>query len=217
VDPIELSDVPPGWVPGWQLIFEQRARAFVDQSLLASPGDWSPDVGPLRHGFTVTLIGPVAGDWVLVRSGERIGYASIWTLEPADGPETDRSAEYWADVNRSTSQVRLIVGDSIVDVFDASLSADEGEGFYSTATGTYWVYQKIEELSYTPFASAYFRYWAGFDPERYNGFHSWTMDADGNLLPDGAGPTAGCVSTAPETAWSIFQFLDIGSRVEIHW
>jgi hypothetical protein len=217
VDPIELPDVPPGWAPGWLLVFEQRARAFVDQTLLGSPGDWSDQIGPLRHGFTVTLIGPVQGDWVLVRSGDRAGYASIWTLEPADGPETDRSLEYWADVNRSESLVRLYVGDSLVDTFVASLSKDGGEGFYSTAVGTYWIYQKIEELSYTPFADAYFMHWAGFDPDRFNGFHSWIMDADGQLVDGASGATAGCVATAPEDAWSIYHFLDIGSRVEIHW
>lgn len=217
VDPIELPDVPPGWVAGWQLIFEQRARAFVDQTLLASPGDWATEVGPLRRGFTVTLIGPVTGDRVLVRSGERIGYASVWTIEPTDGPETDRTAEYWAEVNRSTAEVFLFVGDSLVDRYEAQLSSDQGEGFYATAVGTYWIYEKIEELTYTPFASAYFKFWVGFDAERLNGFHSWIMDAEGNLLGDGSGPTAGCVATAPDDAWSIFQFLDVGSRVEIHW
>jgi hypothetical protein len=154
---------------------------------------------------------------VLVRSGERVGYASIWALEPSDGPETDRTQEYWVDVNRSDSLVRLFVGESLVDVFAASLSNDDGDGFYATATGTYWIYQKIEELSYTPFADAYFMYWAGFDPDRYNGFHSWIMDADGNLLGNADGATAGCVATAPEDAWSIYHFLDLGSRVEIHW
>lgn len=217
VDPIDLAEVAPGWVPGWRLVFEQRARTFVDQPLLAEPGDWSTDLGLLRHGFTVTLIGPVVGDWVLVRSGERIGYASIWTMEPTDGPETDRTAEYWVDVNRSTSEVRLYIGDSMVDRFDASLSRDQGEGFYATAVGTYWIYQKIEGLSYTPYADAYFMYWAGFDPDRFNGFHSWTMDAYGNVLPGGSGPTAGCVATAPDDAWTIYHFVDIGSRVEIHW
>jgi hypothetical protein len=217
VDPIHLADVTPGWVPGRQLVFEQRARTFVDQSLLGAPGDWSTDLGPLRRGFTVTLIGPVVGDWVLVRSGERVGYASIWTLETTDGPETDRWAEYWVDVNRSTAEVRLYVGDSMVDLFNASMSAGSGDGFYATAVGTYWIYQKIEGLTYTPYADAYFMYWAGFDPDRFNGFHSWTMDASGNVLRGGWATTAGCVATAPDNAWSIYHFVDIGSRVEIHW
>ncbi len=217
VDPIHLADVPPAWAPGWGLVFEQHARAVDDQTMLDAPGDWSSEIGPLRHGFTVTLIGPVTGDWVLVRSGERVGYASVWTLEPADGPETDRNSEYWVDVNRSTGEVRLFVGESCVDLFHASVSADSGEGFYATAVGTYWIYEKIEELTYTPYADAYFMFWAGFDPDRYNGFHSWTMDDTGAVLNGGGGTTAGCVATAPDDAWSIYHFVDLGARVEIHW
>jgi len=217
VDPIDLPDVPPAWAPGWGLVFEQRARVLDDQSLLGAPGNWSSDAGLLRHGFTVTLIGPVLGDWVLVRSSERFGYVSIWELEPTDGPETDRNAEYWVDVNRSMGEVRLFVGDSCVDLFSASVSADSGEGFYATAVGTYWIYEKIEELTYTPYADAYFMFWAGFDPDRYNGFHSWTMDETGALLNGGGGTTSGCVATAPDDAWAIYHFVDLGTRVEIHW
>jgi len=87
-------------------------------------------------------------------------------LEPADGPETDRTAGYWGDVNRSSGDVRLYVGDSMVDEVRASVSKDPGEGFYATAVGTFWIYEKIEELTYTPYADANFMYWAGFDPER---------------------------------------------------
>ena len=217
VDPIHLADVLPGWAPGWRLSFEQRARALDDQSLLGAPGDWSTEIGPLRHGFTVTLIGPVIGDWVLVRSGERVGYASVWSLEPTDGPETDRNSECWVDVNRSTGDVRLFVGESCVDLFHASVSADPGEGFYATAVGAYGIYEKIEELTYTPYADAYFTYWAGFDPDRFNGFHSWTMDETGAVLDGGGGTTAGCVATAPDDAWTIYHFVDLGTRVEIHW
>ncbi len=206
-----------GWIAGWLLIFEQRARAVVDSPLLGSPGDASTEFGWIRHGFTVTHIGPVAGEWALIRSSDRVGYVSIWGLEPAQGSETDRYSEWWVDVDRSNAIVSLVVGDSVVDRFDASVSANDGEGFYATATGTYWIYQKLEGLTYTPYADAYFRHWAGFDSDRFNGFHSWTMDSEGDVLNGGWGTTAGCVATAPADAETIYWFVDIGTRVEVHW
>lgn len=206
-----------GWIAGWLLVFEQRARAVADVPLLGGPDDWSDELGWVRRGFNLTMIGPVAGDWVLVRSGDRSGYTPVRSLEPSAGEETDRFAEWWVDVDRTSAVVRLYVGDTVVDRFDAAVSADPGEGFYSTAIGTYGIYQKIAGLTYTPYADAYFKHWAGFDPERYNGFHSWTMDADGNVLNGGWGTTAGCVATDPANAEIIFDFVEIGTRIEIHW
>lgn len=217
VEPVDVPDARPGWLPGWLLVFEQRALLSADVPLLYAPDDWSAEAGWVRHGFLVTMISPVYGDWVVIRSGDNTGFVSVWNLSPAEGPETDRYAEWWVSVNRSTAEVRLWVGEQVVDLFQASLSSDQGEGFYATATGTHWVYQKIAELTYTEFARAYFMYWAGFDPDRYNGFHSWTMDAYGNVVDGGWGTTAGCVATAPAEALTIYNFVDIGTRVEVHW
>jgi hypothetical protein len=43
------------------------------------------------------------------------------------------------------------------------------------------------------------------------------MDRNGWLLPGGSGNTAGCVATEPGHAAIIYNFLSIGSRVEVHW
>jgi hypothetical protein len=40
-------------------------------------------------------------DRVVVRSRVRRGHAPVWSRGPADGLETDRTAAYWVDVNRS--------------------------------------------------------------------------------------------------------------------
>jgi hypothetical protein len=42
------------------------------------------------------------------------------------------------------------------------------------------------------------------------------MDAGGNVL-EGGETTAGCVATSPDDAWTIFHFVDVGTRVEVHW
>ena len=217
VQSVDGNDGTTGWGAGWLLIFEQRAQLVEDLPFYDQPGSWSIELGWIRHGFVVTLLSPIIDEYVLAQSGGRSGFVSIWSLEPSWEDETNPSSEWWVDVNRSTAEVRLYVGASQVDRFDASVSKDLSEGFYATAIGTYWIYQKIEELTYTPFAEAYFRYWAGFDEERYNGFHSWTMNADGDVLNGGWGTTAGCVSTEPSDAASIFNFVEIGTRVEIHW
>jgi len=206
-----------GWIAGWLLIFEQRVLALEDVPLLEIPGDPFSTFAWLRHGFVATQIGPAVSDSILLRSGEWVGYATIRSLVPTVEEETDRDSEWWVDVDRTAAIVQLMVGAAVVDRFDASVSRDDGEGFYATAIGTFWIYQKIEELTYTPFADAYFRYWAGFDPERFNGLHSWTMDAAGHVLDGGWGTTAGCVATAPQDAAVIFDFVDLGTRVEIHW
>ena len=91
------------------------------------------------------------------------------------------------------------------------------DGFYATAIGTYYVYAKHKPLNYTEWAKAYITDWVAFDPDRFNGFHSYTRDADGNILPNGAGATGGCIAIEPEGAAQLFAFAESGTRVEIHW
>jgi lipoprotein-anchoring transpeptidase ErfK/SrfK len=43
------------------------------------------------------------------------------------------------------------------------------------------------------------------------------MDHKGRVVPNGDGPTWGCVATAPEDAARIYAFVEIGTRVEVHW
>jgi hypothetical protein len=141
------------------------------------------------------------------------GVPTIAAFEVLRQPQGER----WLDVNRATSEVRLMVGDVAVQTFPARLSADTSNGFFATATGTYHVWDKDLGLVWTPYAKAYIGYWLGFDPSRDNGFHSWTMDVNGWIEPGGDGATLGCVATAPEHAALIWSFADYGTRVEIHW
>ena len=89
-------------------------------------------------------------------------------------------------------------------------------GFYSTASGTYYVYWKEAGLTYTPYANAFITNWIGFDASRDNGFHSYTKDANGNILPNGGGKTGGCVALAPGEIDAVFNFASVGMRVEVH-
>ncbi len=213
---VQTSDGVTGWLPAGSLEFSHRAKVTWDQTLFDAPGggnaiDW------VRHGIVVTLVGSPTGGFALVRYGETTGYLDLTGVETTDAGATNPQAEHWIDVNRNNGAVSLFIGETCVDQFWASLSRDQGDGFYATACGTYAIYDLDPGLSYTPYADAYIMYWAGFDPERNNGFHSWTMDWQGWVLPDGNGPTAGCVSTAPEIAAQIYNFCWMGMRVEIHW
>lgn len=217
VRPADDPDALEGWLPDHRLTFDTFARAVANVRLRERPGKQSEAAGRVRRGMVVTVVGPLAGVDVLVRLGEATGYVDARKLAPAEGPATDPNGERWVDVDRGDGIVRLMIGETVVDTFRASVSRDQGEGFYATATGSYQIYEKVAELQWTPYAQAYFTYWAGFDPARFNGFHSWTMDAAGNVLPGGNGPTSGCVSLAPDDARTVYAFVRIGTRVEVHW
>jgi hypothetical protein len=133
------------------------------------------------------------------------------TPPPTSGPE------HWVDVNRSTQLVTLFEGDQPIAVFPASFGYDSSDsGYFATAIGTYYIYTKYADLNWTDWGQAWIRDWAGFDPDRQNGFHTYSMDASGNVLPDGAGPTGGCVALPPDAADQLFAFVAVGTRVEVH-
>ena len=146
------------------------------------------------------------------------GGGEAWTAPQPAEPAPEPGPERWIDINRSTNAVTLFVGDVPQATYYGSLGYDTSDyGFNATAIGTYYVYYKQIELNYTPFAQAYITHWVGFDPERFNGFHSYTKDANGTILPNGAGKTAGCVALAPGEIDAVYDFAEIGMRVEIHW
>jgi L,D-transpeptidase catalytic domain/Bacterial SH3 domain len=216
VDAVDLK-AKSGWVRSDELHFDRYVRAASDLNLFDGPGHGNARVAHVRHGIVMRVIGPGKGDYLLVRYGDATGYVFVPTVTASRGPATDPHGERWVDVDRSTHEVQLMIGSTVVDTFDASLGRDRGDGFFATASGTYSIYSKVAGLSYTPYANAYIEYWAGFDPNRDNGFHAWTMDANGYVIPGGDGPTGGCVATNPQDAAVIFDFVDIGTRVEIHW
>lgn len=206
-----------GWTHGDGLIFAQTAVLLWDVGVFAAASDVSGWLATIRHGVVVTVAGMPTNGFTLIRFGALQGYVIASALHLSDQPATDPFGEWWADVNRSWLTVNLMIGTTVVDSFPASMSSETGSGFYSTAPGRYWVYEKVEGLQYTTYAKAYFMYWCGFDSYRYNGFHSWTMDHNGYLLNGGWGNTAGCVSTEPRNAASIYRFLGLNSRVDVHW
>jgi len=222
VRPSGKTEATAGWVNQSRLVFDHFAMVDADDKLRAKPFDESPTLSDLAVGTVVTIAGPKVGAFVTVKYGDELGFAEARTLEPSEGPATTPpppipTGEWWVDVNRSTWTVNLMIGTTPIATYPASLSRDPSNGFYGTAVGTYWIYEKIAGLQYTSYAKAYFMYWAGFDPYRFNGFHSWTMNSAGYLLDGGWGPTKGCVSTAPADALAIYNFVGIGTRVEIHW
>jgi hypothetical protein len=91
------------------------------------------------------------------------------------------------------------------------------DGFYATALGTYYVYEKNAELTWTDWAKGYIQYWVAFDPDRYNGFHGYTMNKRGNVIDGGSGPTGGCVALDPDFAAVVYEFATFGTRVEVRW
>jgi hypothetical protein len=217
IDAVDMPEAKRGWAPAKAITISQHVRASSNLDLLAGPSDHDAALSRIRHGIVLSVVGPGEGDYLLVRYGDVVGYAFKPALTASDGPATEPGDERWVDVNRSTAEVHLMIGETVVDTFNASLGRDRGEGFYATASGTYHIYSKFKGLSYTPYANAYIAYWAGFDPSRDNGFHAWTMDQHGNVIDGGWGPTGGCVATKPEAAAIIFDFVEIGTRVEIHW
>lgn len=186
-------------------VLNMRTNASLDAGVvdLLSQGEEVVVTGMDENGFVpVNAHGVSAWVWS--------GYLSY------DGPVEAAGPERWIQVDRSSETVTLFVGDEAVASYWASLGYDKSsDGFYSTAVGTYYVYSKYAPLSWTEWGSAYITWWVAFDPERDNGFHSYSMDSNGNVLSNGDGPTGGCVATAPDAAEEIFNFADVGTRVVV--
>lgn len=140
--------------------------------------------------------------------------------EPVEGelPEQVVPGERWIEVDRSEATVTLHDGNRIVAVFAGLMGRDPSpDGYYSTAIGTYHVFSMNRDLTETPFAPGVFLTdWVGFDPERSNGFHSPTRDAEGNVVQTGGTVTMGCVRLSEDDARFLFDFAELGMRVEIH-
>lgn len=211
----------------------QPVRAYSDGwiatdvlNLREEPGTWAPILDQMWQGAYVGVLdGPTEEGWYLVDYQGTTGWAfgaflsvngsAGWTGGASVGSS---GGERWADVNRSTGLVTLYEGGTAVDAFDASLGWDSSSyGFYSTAIGTYYVYNKHAGISWTEWGQAYIKYWIGFDPQRYNGFHSYSLDASGTVLSNGDGATGGCVALPLWAAEIVYDWLSVGSRVEVHW
>jgi len=205
--------------------YDASSNAGVLDSYAA--GEWIEVIGNDVNGYSpVNYYGDVG--WVasqyLSWDGS-INNASVATDASSSsstgnvggGGSASSSQENWIDINGATGEVNLMVGDSVYATYWGSVGYDtSSDGFYSTANGTFYVYALYEPLGYTEWAGAYITNWVGFDPSRYNGFHSYTKDANGDILPNGDGKTGGCVALAPGAIQAVYDFAYMGMRVEVH-
>lgn len=192
----------------------------------------APDTGAsildlMWQGEYVSILdGPTEGGWYQVAYQGLTGWAYGGYLAVdgvagwASGGQTSvsASAERWIDFNRSSQMVTLYEGDYAIASYWGAIGWDSSSyGFFSTAIGTHYVYSKYAPISWTDWGQTYIEYWVGFDPERSNGFHSYSLDAAGNVLPNGAGATGGCIALDLGAAATVFDFATVGMRVEVHW
>jgi len=202
------------------------AVAAPQLNLRADPGTWAPVVGQVWQGEHLTLLaGPTPDDWYQVEAVDQTGWA-YGGLLALDGvtdalgqgsSEAASSAERWVDVDRTTQTVTLYEGGVAVAAYWGAMGSDPSDdGFFATAVGTYSVYEKYWGLSWTDWGGAWVGDWVGFDPTRLNGFHTYSLDTAGQVIPGGDGPTGGCVALAPAAADQLFAFVSVGTRVEVH-
>lgn len=110
-----------------------------------------------------------------------------------------------------------MAGDVTLEVFSGKIGRDAStDGFYATAIGTYWVYSMNKGLAPTPFAEdTWLTDWVGFDPARKNGIHSPVRESDGTVREWQNATTLGCVRLGEDDAVAVFEFAEIGMRVEV--
>jgi hypothetical protein len=205
-----------GWASaGWALVNTDALNVRGDASATAAVWD------VLTTGASVEVIGEASNGFVPINYNGSTAWVAAeflsWDGNVTAAAPKPPEPEHWIDVDRSHGQVTLYVGDVPQATFIASIGFDTSkDGFNATAVGTYYVYWKDASLTYTPYADAYITQWVGFDTARVNGFHSYTKDKNGKILPNGAGKTAGCVALAPGEIDALFAFAEVGMRVEIH-
>lgn len=190
------------------------------------PGEWIEVIGNDLNGYSpVNYYGDVG--WVASQylswdgnfntATVSSGASSDVSTSNLGGGSVSSSQEQWIDINGATGEVNLMLGSSVYATYWGSVGYDtSSDGFYSTASGTYYVYAMYEPLGYTAWADAYISNWVGFDTSRSNGFHSYSKDANGNILPNGDGKTGGCVALAPGAIQAVYDFAYMGMRVEVH-
>jgi hypothetical protein len=140
------------------------------------------------------------------------------TYTPDTQTSGSQPGERWIDVDRTTGTVTLHAGSTIVAQYAARVGGDPSpDGFYATALGTFHVYSMSADLAPTSFYDGgYLTEWVGFDPERYNGFHSPVRDSFGVPFPHQNPTTKGCVRLSEDDARAVYAFAFMGMRVEVH-
>ena len=215
-----------GGTPGEVRAEAGASVAALQVNLRAEPGTWAPIVGQLWQGERLAILaGPTPDHWYQVQAGDQTGWAygdflAVDGASDAFGqapPGVAGGGERWVDVDRSTQTVTLYEGDAPVARYWAAMGSDlSDDGFFATAVGTYAVYEKVGALTWSDWGGAWIGDWVGFDATRLNGFHTYSLDPAGQVLPGGDGPTGGCVALDPTAADHLFAFVAVGTRVEVH-
>lgn len=127
------------------------------------------------------------------------------------------TAGRWIDVDVTRFTVKLMDGKQVVrEIGPVGVGAQIDTGAYeSTQTGLFHVYNKIEGLTYDAPYDTYIDWWVGFDPAKANGFHSFLLDAKGNVVTATTGRISnGCIRTPEPKA--LFEFAEVGMPVFVH-
>lgn len=221
--------IAPLAAPPQEVAAGQRAQITGDGNPLFAEPD--PDSAVLLYvelgQWVDVLYGPYKGMYQIRYNGtDGFIWADKIALEGSGGSTGSGGGsgggggggEKWIIIDRSESSVNLIVGKETIATYWASLGWDDSAyGFYATAIGTYYVTEMNAALTYTPYADNYITHWIEFDPERDNGFHSFLKNSKGEVLPNGAGPTGGCVALDYGPIRHVFDFAYIGMRVVVRW
>lgn len=212
---------------GWLVPTEVAAgqNAWVDSSIGLRVRDGASSsatkIDVIDHGTQIWVTGDEVNGYVPMEYYGGWGWVAAdylsWDGNLSSSSAGGSGGERWIDINRSNGRVTLYEGEEALHTLWASLSRSTGEDYYATASGTYYVFAKNRELTYTEFAKNYITHWVGFDEYRRNGFHSYLKDSSGTVTPNGAGYTGGCVALAPGHVDILYDFAYVGMRVEIHW
>ena len=212
--------VDAGDIADWTPLIDQGFASYtvwVDTDAVNVRTEASTEAEVRDRFFTgdaLTVVGTEVNGYLPIDYfGVRGWVASVYVRgDGAPGPDR------WIDVDRSSGMVTLYEGGQQVFVAWGSMGFDQtDDGFYATANGTFHVYAKNSALTWTDWGRVYIQNWVAFDPSRSNGFHSFSLDQNGNVLGWGENPTYGCVALAPGAAEVVYEFARLGTRVEVHW
>jgi hypothetical protein len=209
----------------WAMVDADSLNVRADASSSAAvldkfgAGKWIEIIGNDVNGFSpVNYYGQVG--WVASKYLSWDGtfqYASVGQSSSQSSAKASSGGERWIQINGGTGEVNLMIGNSVHATYWGSVGYDQSpDGFFSTANGTFYVYAMWEPLGYTKWADAYISHWIGYDSYRSNGFHSYSKDASGNVLPNGAGKTGGCVALPAGAIQAVWDFAYMGMRVEVY-
>ncbi len=194
-----------------------RNTAWVDADALnvrAAASVNADSIDLVYGGDALTVIGYESNGYVPISHWS----GNAWVLAGSLRWDGSSGSERWIDVDRSSSRVNLYEGEALVASYWGAMGMDQSDdGFYATASGTYYVFAKERGLTWTDWGQVYITDWVAFDPMRHNGFHSYSRDENGKVLENGADPTGGCVALDPAAAQHVFDFARLGTRVEVHW